>query len=402
MIQKRGSRWRVVVQGRRDELTGRRRQLSGSAATEREAVALERQLRLQAEHGLNGRMKLSELVTEWWGQGPRLSSTTLANYRSNLDVHILPLVGDRRLDEIRPRLVAQLLQHLGDKGLSASTQRKVRTVLSSVMSYAVAMEYLETNSVMKVPPPELEPAARVAPTLTETGRILIAAEEVDPDFHTFLWVAAEEGGRRGEILGLRWSDVDFARDTITIRSVVSAGIDGVQVRNRTKTKRERTIAISQITRAKLIEHRRVTQERLAAAGLPDTVPAEAFVFSGGAGSRRTLIDGQPWRPDSTSRRFRRIKEQAGVDPSITLHGLRHTMVTELLHAGADPRTVMGRAGHSSTATTMETYAKVRPSVDAVAAQQWGEQLRATVASLRAELAECSPRQRTELSVVRTA
>jgi integrase len=99
------------------------------------------------------------------------------------------------------------------------------------------MEYAESNPVMKVPPPPADATVRVAPTIDEAAQILLAAERIDPDFLTFLWVAAEEGGRRGETLALRWGDVDTARGTVTIHSVISAGLDGVQTRARTKTSR---------------------------------------------------------------------------------------------------------------------------------------------------------------------
>lgn len=70
-------------------------------------------------------------------------------------------------------------------------------------------------------------------------------------------------------------------------------------------------------------------------------------------------------------------------PEIDLHGLRQMMVTELLAAGVDPRTVMGRAGHSSEAMTMTVYAKVRPAVDAPAADLWDSMLQAKLHQLRA-------------------
>jgi integrase len=65
-----------------------------------------------------------------------------------------------------------------------------------------------------------------------------------------------------------------------------------------------------------------------------------------------------------------------------LHGLRHTMITELLAVGVDPRTVMGRAGHRSEATTMIVYAKVRPAVDSAAAEMWGKILDDKLRDLR--------------------
>lgn len=383
MIQKRGSRWRVVVQGRRDDLTGRRRQLSGSANSEREAVALERTFRLHVARGIGTRLTLSEVVQEWWDTRPRLAATTLANYRSNLDVHVLPMLGERFVDDIRPRLVGSFLQHLAGKGHAPGTVRKVRTVLSAVMSYAVAMEYTESNAVMKVRPPELDSSSRVAPTVADVARILLAAEESDPDFLTYLWVAAEEGGRRGETLALRWGDVDFERGCITIQGVISAGIDGVQTRSRTKSKKPRTIAVSAITLDRLAAHKAWMEMGMSAAfGRNVEVVAADYVFSGGSGSRRQPFDGKPWRPDSTTRRFRRVKARAGVPANIDLHGLRHTMITELLRAGVDPRTAMGRAGHSSETMTMSVYAKVRPLADAAAADTWGRQLEAMLVDLR--------------------
>lgn len=388
MIQKRGERWRVVVQCGRDELTGKRRQLSGSADTERDAVALERRLRLQAQRGGTSRLTLSEVVTEWWAAGPRLAATTLANYRSNIDVHILPRLGDRLVDDIRPRLVAAYLRDLGDQGLAPGTVRKVRTVLSAVMSYAVLMEYTESNSVMKVPPPALDGAERIAPTVTETAQILLAAEESDPDFLAFLWVAAEGGGRRGETLALRWGDVDFVQSSITITGVISAGIDGVQLRHRTKTKKPRAIALSSMTLERLAARKAWIELALSqAVDHPVELSPADYVFSGGAGSRRHPLDREPWRPDSTTRRFRRVKERAGVSDAIDLHGLRHTMITELLHAGVDPRTVMQRAGHASTATTMSVYAKVRPTIDAAAAEAWASRLDTSVEDLKASRRE---------------
>jgi integrase len=318
MIQKRGKRWRVVVQAGRDPLTGVRRQLSGSAVTEREAVRLERQLRLQARSGAVGSITLSRLVEEWWAGRPRLAPTTRANYRDHLDSHILPVLGRKRVEDIRPRVVAAFLEHMQEeKGLSAATARKARTVLS----YAVAMEYVESNAAMKVPPPETNATARVAPTLEETARILLEAEATDPDFLTYLWVAAETGGRRGETLALRWGGVDFDAGTVSIDGSVSIGDDGSQLRSRTKTKKSRKMALSSITLDHLRAHKDGVEKLLEeAAGEPLAVDPDALVFSGGRGSRRDILDANPWRPDSTSRRFRQLRDRAGVRSDIAFTG----------------------------------------------------------------------------------
>ena len=93
MIQKRGSRWRVVVQAGPDPLTGKRRQLGGSASTRQDALQVERRLMTAAAGGLPGQVTLSEVVDEFWAAGPRLAPTTRLNYRSNLELHVLPLHG---------------------------------------------------------------------------------------------------------------------------------------------------------------------------------------------------------------------------------------------------------------------------------------------------------------------
>lgn len=386
MIQRRGRKWRVVVQAPADPLTGQRHQLSGSAASEKEAVALERRLRLQAESGVDGRTTIRQLVVEWRESDPSLAPTTLANYYHNQDKHILPVLGDKRLDEIRPRLVSKYLRHLRDKhGLQPATVRKVRTVLSALMSYAVQMEYVESNAVMKIPPPPLDDTERVAPTMDETARILLRTEQNDPEFYVYLWVAAEEGGRRGETLGLRWGGVDFDRGTLTIEGVVSVGRDGAKPRRRTKSKKPRTIALSGYTLDLLRAHRATLEAKLSeAAGEPVTVDPEGFVFSGGRGRHRNPLDGKYWYPGTATRRFGRLREAAGVSAEVDLHGLRHTMITELLTAGVDPRTVMGRAGHSSETMVMTVYGKVRPAVDSAAADLWGQLLAQKLDALRAE------------------
>ena len=270
MIQKRGARWRVVAQAGRDSLTGRRLQLSGSAKSEREAVRLERDLRLQADNHVTGTVTLSRVVEEWWESRPRLAPTTVLNYRNNLKNHILPVLGARKVGELRPGSSPGSCAAWSRKRASARPQSgKVRTVLSAVMSYAVAMEYVDANPVMKVPPPEASSSARVAPSVEDTARILLEAEASDPDFAVFLWVAAEEGGRRGETLALRWSDVDFAAGRLTIERTITAGEDGIQIRPTTKTGVGRTMAISAVALAQLEAHRVRVEERLTqAAGVP--------------------------------------------------------------------------------------------------------------------------------------
>lgn len=125
MIAKRGGRWRVVVQAGRDPITGKRVQLSGSATSAREAVKVERTLRLRAQAGVTGDPTFAEVVQHWRASHPRLAPTTAVNYRSNLNLHVLPVLGAKRISELRPHLLAAFFVALREKGLSAGTVRKV-------------------------------------------------------------------------------------------------------------------------------------------------------------------------------------------------------------------------------------------------------------------------------------
>lgn len=363
----------------RSEFNQRRHQMTATVDTELEARRIEADYRRRAQRAKHGAddPTLAEVVGEWWGSVPKLAATSRKNYRDNLDNHIIPSLGARPVAEIRPRLVGQFLRHLSeDKGLGPATVRKVRTILSAVMAYAVSMEYTESNPVMKVAPPALTGDERPAPTLEETARILMVAE-ADPAFLTYLWVAAESGGRRGEVLGLRWSSLDFDAGTMTIRHTVSIGDDGVKARPRTKSGKPRTIALSRPTLRHLLAHRqRVSALLTEVSGRATEPKADAWVFS----DRDLGL--RPWRPDSTSRKFRLCKERAGVDPEVDLHGLRRTMISELLAADVDPKTVMGRAGHKTERVTMEVYARARPPIDAAASELYGALLEAEVEKVR--------------------
>jgi integrase len=374
----------VYVSAGFDPITGRRRRLSGTAPTKKEAQLLEAELTVRAA-AMTDKTTTATVETAaeaWWLSKPQVAATTLASYRYMLDVHILPTLGERRLDEIRPRLIRSWLDHLADKGLSPASARKARTVLSSLMSWCVSMEMCDDNPVMKVPPPALDPEPRGAATVDEFRRLLDLA---DDDLADYLWLAMETGGRRGETLGVRWCDLDLDAGTITLRQSVTTGLDGVQIRSHGKKKQGRTIAISTVT-AERMRARRDRIEKMWADAGGELDPA-GLVFSGGRGSRRHPLDGQPWQPRSVTAAFGRLKERAGVRPEVDLHGLRRGMVSELLAAGVDPRTVMGRAGHSSSRMTMETYARVRDTADAAAAELLGQLLGQEPAPAKGERAK---------------
>jgi integrase len=207
-----------------------------------------------------------------------------------------------------------------------------------------------------VPAPELSP-----PEPAEVARLFERAAAEDPPLAVFLALAASTGARRGELVALRWSDVDLDARVIRIRRALVTGRDGL-VEKDTKTHQARRVAIDAATADLLADHRERMLDVAASCDLE--LDGSAFVFSHEPGGT------SPWRPDSVTRAFNRIRDRAGLS-QVRLHDLRHFVATHLLSAGVDVRTVAGRLGHRNAATTLNVYAAFLQSADRAAADVIG-------------------------------
>ena len=182
---------------------------------------------------------------------------------------------------------------------------------------------------------------------------------------TIIFLALATGLRRGEILGLRWSDVDLARRTLTVAQSLEQTATGGLRFKAPKTKRSRrTIALSPAVVEELQAHRAKRAADRLALGLGRD--AAGLVF--------TRVDGDPIRPDGVTRMFAGIVKRAKIRP-ISFHGLRHTHATDLLRAQVHPKIASERLGHSSIAVTMDTYSHAILGLQEDAAQRIDAALR---------------------------
>ncbi len=172
----------------------------------------------------------------------------------------------------------------------------------------------------------------------------------------FLVLAAVTGARRGELVALRWSDLDLERGALTITRAISEGVDGPVEHPRPKTRGSvRRLALDEATVAILAAHRCRHAEAAATCGV--SLPGNAFVFS-------HEPDGSvPWKPGYVSLKFRRLRHSVGLD-QVRLHDLRHFVATTLLGAGVDLQTVAGRLGHAGGGrTTLAVYSHFQQAAD---------------------------------------
>jgi integrase len=177
----------------------------------------------------------------------------------------------------------------------------------------------------------------------------------------FVLLAATTGARRGELCGLRWSEIDLTEQLVEITRAIII-VDGNCQDAPTKTRQTRRVALDPVTVEALRAQRRRSENRasLAARGLR----SDGYVFS------HDPAGGRPWRPDSTSRAFRQLCDEVGLD-RVRLHDLRHFVATRLLASCVDVRTVSGRLGHSLASTTLNVYAAFVPDADRRAANVMG-------------------------------
>jgi len=154
----------------------------------------------------------------------------------------------------------------------------------------------------------------------------------DPELGLFLRLAVVLGARRGEVCSLRWSDVDLDRGEVLVAgSVIILPGQPLLDRETTKTRTKRRVAAGQGTLALLRSHRAAQAETALACGT--TLAPDAYVFS------RAADASTPIRPDGVTHRFTKLARRLGV--RCQLHDLRHFMVTQLISAGVDVRTVAG-------------------------------------------------------------
>ena len=371
--------WELIVQLPRDASTPRGKQLSRTVrGTKREAQRGLAALVTEVSAGKisSSTTTLAELLERWLDHVTnRLSPTTVREYRRLVTRLVAPDLGKLPLRRITTqRLDTYYASLVRERGLSPASIRHVHAVLRGALGQAVRWGWIPANPAAAASPPKLRRREINPPAIADTRALLAAADDYDPDFGTLIRVLAATGARRGEVCGLRWSDLDVHAGTLSIRRSV-ASVAGGTVLKDTKTHAARRIALDPETLSVLKAHRERFESRAALCRVD--VDADGFVFT-------ATVDGsQPLHPDTITGAFSRICRRAGLS-SVRLHDLRHLHATQLLAAGVPVRTVSGRLGHADAATTLNVYAHFLEASDRDAADVIGGLLQTTTTEAGAE------------------
>ena len=313
-------------------------------------------------------LTLEAYVVEWLERrASQLRPTTLRSYRQAVDCYIRPHLGGLRLDEVDRRRLERFYAWLlvegghGGKPLSPTSVQYVHAILGRVFEDARLDGLLEANPARRARRPTRHPDEV---ELDERPAVWSAAQAVR--FLTFidkhelraLWhLALGTGARRGELLGLRWQDVDLDAGQVCIQRALSV-IDGVPRLLGTKTSKRRTLSVAGSVTQALRRHGDVQQcHRQDAADWQDHW---GLVFTDEVGA--------PIDPMVITKAFRTLVAEAPV-PVVRLHDVRHFHATALLEAGVPVTVVSRRLGHSSAIMTLDVYGHVLPAADADAAER---------------------------------
>ncbi len=361
--------WTVAINLGPDPITGKRRQLTRTVrGPRREADALCIKLLHERDSGLHqsaNRITVADYLKHWLAAyaEPNTAPRTYARYEEIVRVHLVPALGRYNLSRLRPAQIqsyyaAALKSGRADRrgGLSAQTVVHHHRVFREALQQAVKWQILARNPADAVTPPR--PVRREMRFLNpkDIGRLLDACE--DGDLRTLIFVALATGLREGELLALRWSDVDLKAGHLqVVRTIHYLGKDGLTFGEPKTRRSRRRVSLSKETARVLTLHRTRQLERRLLLG--NAYAEGDLVFASEAG--------RPIRPYTIAPRFGRVVRAARLE-HMRFHDLRHTSASLLLAAGIHPKVVSERLGHSTVNLTLDTYSHVLPGLQEQAAQ----------------------------------
>ena len=299
---------------------------------------------------------------------PSLSPNTYNFYSKVIEEELIPMFARLKMCELRTYHIQQFVSYLatekkrldGREGkIAASTVKRYTTVLRSIVTTAYKLEYIEDDigRSRRIEFPKEETKEVEAFTIQEVGDILNALESEPINIRALIEVALFTGCRRGEIVGLKWADIDFEKQRISIKRSIYKLSDGKAREKEPKSRCSiRTISIPDRLCKTLTEYRIHQNRHIAYLG--DTWKNNDYVF--------TEENGYVMNPHTPTKQFSKFLKRHGIR-HLKFHGLRHTSATMLLANGCDIKTVSSRLGHADITTT-NIYVHALESTDRLAAE----------------------------------
>lgn len=353
-----------------DPATGKRKTATatvkgGKKDAERELRRLLRSVDT-GEHVDPTRMTVQQWLTTWLDTVKQeVAPRSHDRYGSIVNQHLIPALGNLPVAKLAPAHIQSFYNDLAAGGrrdgkegaLAPRSRRQVHRVLSAALGRAVEQQVIARNpaDAFKKRLPKVERQEMAVLTADQSSQLLDIVRETR--LYWPVLIALATGMRRGEILGLRWRNVDFDRGAIRVMESLEQTARGLRFKP-PKNGKGRVITLPTFALEELRRRKREQAEELLKLGVRQQ---GATLVCAGA-------DAQPFAPFSLTHAFYDLMEKLKSDlPRIRFHDLRHTHATQLLLSGVHPRIAQERLGHSTVALTLDLYSHVTPSMQEDAA-----------------------------------
>ena len=350
--------WELNIDLGRDPQGKRQRHFVNVKGKKSDAQRRLRALLTAMDQGLpvdTSKITLGEYLERWLASQAGLAPQTLNGYRGYAHRYFVPYLGNTPVSRLLPIHVQDMEEAMISNGLSGSTVNQAHRILHKALKDAVKWDVALRNVTEAVTPPRKSTREMQVLPPADLKTLLHAAEEAG--MGSLLLLAAHTGLRRGELLGLKWQDVELSQGMLSVqRALRVVSGQGYIVAEPKSAAGRRRISLGPIAVTALRQHRATQAERRL--GLGSLWQSGDWVF--------TRPDGRHLDPDVISHRFKKLVQELDI-PRVRLHDLRHTHATLLLLAGVHPKVVQERLGHSSIAITLDTYSHVLPGLQEKAA-----------------------------------
>lgn len=359
-VKRRGDRWVAIIELERDPATGKRRQRQGGTfRTKREAQEALAEI-ITGQWLAPAQATLAEYLTdEWLPSKSHRAGATRQQYKWAVG-HLVEGLGRAKLSRLTPKMIQDFYASLLDGGLSTTSVGTIGKVLRMALGDAVKRGIIQRSPATVVALPARRQTEIECWSQTEALQFLEGDAVADDRLRAVWRLALATGLRRGELVALRWTDIDWSGQRIFVRQ--AAALDGYEMAFGPPKSRAavRTIAVDEATLNELRQWQARQLDEHQVLGADPTLVV-------------TLEDGKPIHPQTLARIWERTAGASDVKP-VTLHGLRHTHATLLLLAGVPLKVVSERLGHSSIQITADTYQHVMDHMQQGTAVKVGELL----------------------------
>ena len=319
--------------------------------TKSEARKKMKEVQSKAEKGelvATNRQFLADYMNQWLeGHKLEIRKSSYVQYRSRVNAHIIPALGSIQLQKLTQQQIQAFVNGMVEAGLEASTIHHIFMVLNLALKSAIEGKLLSNNPATNVKLPRIED--REMQILDAEAAQLLLQTAQGSALEPIVTLALATGMRCGEILGLKWSDIDFEQSRLQVqRTLVYVNGSGFYLWEPKTASGKRKILLASFALDALKEHRKWQREARVEAA---TWLHPEMVFTGDTGNYVQF--------KTLQTRFKKLLAVAGL-PEMHFHGLRHSAATLLLSMRYPANIVQQMLGHSDVRTTLGIYGHVTP------------------------------------------